>query len=99
MTPAHLVLALSSAGLGALTDIRSGRVKNKHLMIFLTAWLIFVVSEYFILQSSSIPTFSLALNVLLAVIVSVIFYLADIWAPGDCKLYILISLILSLIHI
>ena len=93
MTPAYLVLALSAAGLGAFTDIRSGRVKNKHLMIFLAAWLVLVVSEYFILHSSSIPIFSLALNVLLAVVVSVIFYLADIWAPGDCKLYIVISLI------
>ena len=93
MLPAYLVLALSVAGLGAFTDIRSGRVKNKHLMISLTVWLLLVVSECFILHSSSVPVFPLALNVLLAVIVSVILYLADIWAPGDCKLFIVISLV------
>ena len=52
-----------------------------------------VVSELFFLHSSSINIFPIALNVILSVITTVIFYLTDIWAPGDCKLYITISLI------
>ena len=93
MTPAYLVLVLSTAILGAFTDIRSGRVKNIHLIIALLVWLLLAVSERFILHSSSVLIFSLALNVLFALITSVIFYLTDIWAPGDCKLYIVISII------
>ncbi|MBQ3396894.1 MAG: prepilin peptidase [Synergistaceae bacterium] len=93
MTPAYLVLVLITSILGAFTDIRSGRVKNIHLTIALLVWLILAVSEYLILHSSSVPGFTLAFNVLFALITSIIFYLTDIWAPGDCKLYIVISII------
>lgn len=93
MTPAYLALVLFVAGLGAFTDILSGRVRNIHLIIALGLWIILSVSEAFFLGTSSVNIFQLALNVILSVIVAFIFYLTDIWAPGDCKLYILISII------
>lgn len=93
MIPVYLGLVLLSAILGAYTDIYFGCVRNKHLFFALIAWLILILTEHFLLNSSSLHVLPLALNVSLSVIVSVIFYLADIWAPGDCKLYIVISLI------
>ncbi len=93
MTHAYLLLVLFIAVQGALTDIKSGCVRNKNLIIVLALWLIIAVSEYFILHLSSVLTFELAINMILAIIVSIVFYLTDIWAPGDCKLYIVISLI------
>ena len=93
MTSAYLLLVLFISGLAAFTDIRYGRVKNKHLITAFVLWIILAVIEAYFLHSSSVDIFPLALNVLFAFITSVIFYMADIWAPGDCKLYIVISLI------
>ena len=93
MTPAYLALVLLIAGLGAFTDIFSGRVRNIHLIIALAVWMILAVSEAFFIHSSSVNIFPLSLNVILSAVTAVIFYLTDIWAPGDCKLYIIISLI------
>lgn len=93
MTPIYLALVLSVAVLGAFTDIHCGLVRNRHLLLALVLWLILAVSEFFVLHSSSIPVLPLALNALLAFAAAVVFYLTDIWAPGDCKLYIIISLL------
>ena len=93
MLTAYLALVLITATLGAITDIRSGRVKNIHLIIALLVWLLLAAGEHIILHSSSVPVLPLALNVLFAFMTSIIFYLTDIWAPGDCKLYIVISII------
>ena len=93
MTFAYLALVLLVAGVGAFTDTVSGRVRNNHLIIALTLWIVLAVSETFFFHSSSVNIFPLALNVIFSAVIAVIFYLADIWAPGDCKLYIIISLI------
>ena len=95
MTHIYLGLTLLVATIGAFTDIRFGRVQNKHLVIALATWLILIISESIFLHSFSlvIPIFSLTLNVALAFATSLIFYLTDIWAPGDSKLYIVISII------
>lgn len=93
MTPAYILLVLIASITGAFTDISSGRVRNKHLIIFLAVWTVIVASEYFISHSLSIQILPFAINFLFAVITAVIFYMTDIWAPGDCKFYIVISLI------
>ena len=93
MTLAYLALVLFIAGLGAFTDISSGCVRNSHLIVTLVLWIILAVGEAFLLPSSSVNIRSLTLNVVLSIVTAVIFYLTDIWAPGDCKLYITISLI------
>lgn len=93
MTPAYLALVLFVAGLGAFTDIFSGRVRNNHLIIALILWIVLAVNEALFLHSSSVNILPLALNVIFSAVTAIIFYLTDIWAPGDCKLYIIISLI------
>ena len=93
MTFIYLTLTLLISVLGALTDIRNGCVKNKHLIIALIIWLALVAGEAVFKSSLVISTFPIFLNVGLAFITALIFYLTDIWAPGDCKLYIVISLI------
>ncbi|MBQ4432379.1 MAG: hypothetical protein II877_12820 [Synergistaceae bacterium] len=93
MLPAYLALVLFVAGLGAFTDICSGHVRNIHLIAALMLWLALAVSEALFLHTSSADIFPPALNVILPAITAIIFYLSDIWAPGDCKLYTVISLI------
>lgn len=93
MTPVYLALVLSAAVLGAVTDIRCGLVRNRHLLIALVLWLILAISEFLAVHSSSVQVSSLALNAVLAFAAAVIFYLTDMWAPGDSKLYIIISII------
>ncbi|MBQ3398693.1 MAG: hypothetical protein IJG51_07385 [Synergistaceae bacterium] len=92
MASIYLALVLFVSVLGAATDICFGCVKNKHLITFSMIWLVLAVSELCILHSSSVLRFRLLLNVILSLVLAVIFYLTDIWAPGDCKLYIVISL-------
>ncbi len=92
MLPAYLALVLLIAGLGAFTDIRYGRVRNNHLIIALGLWIMLAVSEALFLQPS-VKILPLAVNSILSIIAAITLYLTDIWAPGDCKLYITISLI------
>ena len=68
MTHIYLGLTLLVATIGAFTDIRFGRVQNKHLVIALATWLILIISESIFFHSFSlvIPIFSLTLNVVLA---------------------------------
>lgn len=96
MIHAHMALSLSLALAGAVTDVRSGIVKNKHLMTALVAWLMLIACEYFVLHSSSVDLLTLSVNVIFTLIVSVMLYATDIWAPGDCKLYVVMSLIFPL---
>lgn len=76
---------------GAITDIRYGRVKNKHLLFVITIWIGYSIINAVALKRN---TFSLhwGINLALAVLASVLFYLSDVWAPGDCKLYCAIAL-------
>ena len=89
----YLSLTLLTAVLGAFTDIHAGRVKNKHLIVALIIWLALVICESIFKHSLVIPTYPFTLNAGLAFITATIFYLADIWAPGDCKLYIIMAII------
>lgn len=93
MIYAYLILALLIATLGAFTDIRTGRVKNKHLAIALLIWFALIFFESIFEHAFVVSVFAFILNVILAFITALIFYFADIWAPGDCKLYITISII------
>ena len=93
MTLVYFVLVLFIAGLGAFTDISSGCVRNKHLIVALVLWVMLAVTEAFLFHSSPVNILSITLNAILSVVTAIIFYITDIWAPGDCKLYIVISLI------
>ena len=89
----YLALALLTAIFGAFTDIRAGCVKNKHLTIALLIWFSSIFIESIFERSLAISLSAFVLNVLLAFITALIFYFTDVWAPGDCKLYITISII------
>ena len=94
MTVVYLSLTLLIAFLCALTDIQTGRVKNKHLIIAGMIWLTLIIYESIFGDSKVISLFPIfALNVGLAFITAIIFYLTDIWSPGDCKLFISVSVI------
>ena len=78
--------------IGSITDIKHGRVRNKHLLIIFLLWAVLTGIRMmgFGLQINWVR---LAINVCLAFVASLVFYLTDIWAPGDCKMFILVAAI------
>lgn len=89
----YLGLSLAAAVVGAVTDTKYGRVKNKHLLIALCLWLLIAIIGA--IHNGAFVSFStpFLLNFLLGSVASIFLYLCDIWAPGDAKLYLLIILI------
>ena len=89
-----LALSLTIAVVGSITDIRRGIVKNTHLMItFLILAASVLISIVFIQDISTFPYFYYFLNLALSAALSIAFYYMDIWAPGDVKIYLLITAI------
>lgn len=84
-------LCLTVAALGAWTDLHSGNMRNAHLVSGAAVGAI--ISAIAILRGMPAwPDFwGWGVNFVLATLVSVLFYLADIWAPGDAKLYMLLA--------
>lgn len=73
------------------TDIKYGYVKNLYLLSFSLSGIVlltlqFVFFKNFILLDSLI-------SILISVIMAVVLYLTHIWAAGDCKLLIVISIL------
>ena len=90
----HLALSLAVVSAGAITDIRQGVVRNKHLLIAFSVWAVSVVLYMLIAPGElSFPFLYYCINLVLAAALSIIFYYMDIWAPGDVKLYLLIAII------
>lgn len=84
-------LCLTIATLGAWTDLHSGNMRNAHILA--GAALGAALSAVAILRGMPAwPSFlSWCVNFALATLVGVLFYLSDIWAPGDAKLYMLLA--------
>lgn len=76
---------------GAITDIRHGRVNNIHLILTIVMWIIVNVIKVLTSNTESLSP-SWITNLWLSLITSVIFYITDIWAPGDSKLFCVIAL-------
>jgi len=91
-----IALCLLVSIIGAWTDIRAGRVPNLYLLIAAALGAIIYASAIATHQTfwTSFPGW--AINLTLAVILSVVFYLYDVWAPGDAKLFILVTAIYPL---
>lgn len=86
-----LVLCLLSSLFGAWTDIHYGCVRNRHLIGSVIAAIIITVVMT-ANKSLSWESWSVwVINLGLSIVLSVVFYLTDIWAPGDSKLFILIA--------
>lgn len=83
-------------GLGLMasyTDIRYRLIKNKHLLLALGYALIMYVFIYFMTDSPLDFVRLVVLNLLAACGLAYIFYLKDIWAAGDAKLFITLSVL------
>lgn len=79
--------------IGAITDIRYGKVNNRLLCMALIIWLGIIVINYSI-NGEIVFSGLFFLNLLLALVLAICLYLTDIWAPGDIKLYLFIVLTL-----
>lgn len=70
------------------TDIRSGKIYNKYLIMFFVFGMIFQMVYLSNLNSAVVKSY--LTNLVAAVFFSVIIYYFKIWAAGDAKLFILI---------
>ena len=89
----YFILAVATALTGGYTDIRKGQVENRMLVISFLAWAIIISADTIYNKAFPFPVAQMALNVAFSVGIALYFYLTDIWAPGDCKLFMLITLI------
>lgn len=89
-------IAACTAMIGGITDIRYGRVKNRHLLYAVACWLCALGIDFVIhgrVSAEFIPTL---LNMVFSAALTAILYLKDIWAPGDGKLFLFIALVYPL---
>lgn len=89
----YAAIAMVIAVVGGLTDIRYGRVKNKHLLYALAGYVCVLLVDVIAHRGISFDVVSILLNALFSVAVTLFLYMKDIWAPGDGKLFLLISLV------
>ena len=80
---------------GAVTDIRFGRVKNLHLIVVIALWVLLNIVNAIAFGRISLSV-AWGINLGFSLITSIIFYITDIWAPGDCKLFCTIVLMFPL---
>lgn len=86
-------IAILISVIGAFTDVRYGRVKNKHLLVALIAWIGIAAYKAITTHAFPIPTTVQVINLVLSIAAATILYLKDIWAPGDAKLFLVVVLI------
>ena len=85
------MLALLSLCLyGSYSDLKFGIIKNKVLAIYCVIGLLSNISWFFIINRSEIKF--QAINIMVTIIVSLLLYVLHIWAGGDCKFIITLSL-------
>lgn len=96
MTYVLIILTLAVAALGAFTDVRFGRVRNRHLLAGLAVWIILIVIASLVNGQLTLSPLPWLINLGFSVVAAVIFYMLDIWAPGDCKLFLFIAITLPL---
>ena len=84
-------LCLLITVVGAWTDIRAGRVSNKYLLATAAIGAIIYASAIAMHQTTWTSLASWSINLLLSIILSIVFYLYDVWAPGDAKMFILVA--------
>lgn len=80
-----------------VSDLRTGKVTNRFLIVSLG--LSFLVYAGYALLSGSLPwgesapVYFYILNIILSFAASFGFFFADVWAPGDAKLFMVITLL------
>jgi len=89
----QLVLAVVISVVAAVTDHKSGKVRNKHLAISLTLWLFIIAIGLLTHQPLFASPRIWISNFIFSCAATLILYLNDIWAPGDAKLFLLLTVI------
>ena len=89
----YLFLALLLVITGAVTDYKHGYARNIHMAAFLVGWIILSAVDHVTRASVFSVDARYFLNLVLSVALSIGLYLSDIWAPGDCKMFIVLSAI------
>jgi len=79
--------------ISSYTDLKSHKIKNTHLFVFLL-YSISVYSILLIFNKSPIGFTSLLINFLIASAIGIILYSVGLWAAGDSKLFIAYSLLI-----
>ena len=87
----RIALCLTVSILGALTDIKTGRVRNSYLLIAAGAGIVINIASIMVQGIDSVNLSRWAINFGFSIALSVVFYLSDVWAPGDAKLYMLVT--------
>ena len=90
----HIIYSLAIIALGTLTsisDFRNGKIYNKTLVAFLGAAIILDVVYYgFVARDLLKPAL---LNIAILIVFSLVMFYSHIFAGGDCKLLIVLSLL------
>lgn len=91
------LLLATLCGMAASSDIKTGKVPNKLLRLALeiisACILIYSVASGIWPWNENSQGLRFVLNILIGCAVSIGLYMADIWAPGDAKLFIVIVLL------
>lgn len=72
------------------TDIKFGYVKNLYLLPFSLLGMVLLILQFLLFGVDTL--LDSVISILTSLIISVILYIAHIWAAGDCKLLIVLSL-------
>ncbi len=85
-----IALCLLVSIIGAWTDIKTGRVLNLYLLIVagIGAIIYSIATATHQTDLTNLPRWGI--NLALSILLSIVFYLSDIWAPGDAKLFMLV---------
>ena len=86
-----IALCLLVSIIGAWTDIKTGRVLNLYLLIVagIGTIIYFVAIATRQADLTNLPRWGI--NLALSILLSIVFYISDVWAPGDAKLFMLVA--------
>ena len=73
------------------TDIKFGYVKNLYLLPFSLLGMVLLILQFLVFGVDTL--LDSVISILTSLIISVILYIAHIWAAGDCKFLIVLSLL------
>lgn len=77
------------------TDIYTGKIRNRHLLIALAFFVILLPLKYFYGVFSIVEARFFLINLILAIVVAAGIWLLGFWTPGDGKLFFVFSVFLS----
>lgn len=70
--------------ISSFTDIRDGKIRNRHILIFLIVGLLINACAVIWSQKNIMP---IIMNIVFGTIVGYLFYAINIWTPGDGKMF------------